>query len=610
MSVRQAVILAGGKGTRLQERLNGKPKPLVDIDGTPLLGRQLETLHRSGISDVVILVNHAADQIAAFCAGAAPAGLRITLIDDGEPPRGTAGALLQAFELLAERFLVVYGDTLFDIDIERFWQSHIDVKAAGTLFLHPNDHPFDSDLVEVDDNRRVVRFHPTPHTADSCLPNLVNAALYVLERDAIAFWREAPGPTDIARDLFPAMLRAGADLRGYISFEYIKDIGTPKRLDKAVACIRSGVVARARRDVRQKAVFLDRDGTINQLQGHLANSRDMRLLDGAAQAVKWLNENEYRAVVVTNQPVLARGETSFSEMRRINGRMETLLGESGAFLDAIYFCPHHPDSGYAGEIPELKRVCSCRKPEIGMIRRAQSDLSIDLDQSWLIGDTTSDLLTAQRAGLLSILVQTGEAGRDGRYSVKPDFVARDLRHAVNIIGNVYPSLRENAFAVSHRVEPGMLVLVSGFPKAGKSSFASVLRQVLQSRGHDARVVSLDGQSQGANLGFTGSGADAVKWMDAAAFPGEITFIVEGENAFAYSSQDKTRVLRLFIDADEAFYKEYPMVNDVNLSETRKLVSHGQLSKPDFIRTARETADVVVAPMDLQSFLHECLRNDH
>lgn len=434
---RQAVILAGGKGTRLQERLNGRPKPLVDVDGEPLLGRQIRALRASGISDILILVNHAADQIEAFCQAPAFADLRITLIDDGEP-RGTAGALLAALEHLAERFLVVYGDTLFDVDLDHFWQAHGEAGADATLFLHPNDHPFDSDLIEIDRAGRVTAFHSPPHEPGAFLPNLVNAAMYVIERNAIAFWRDTAAPSDIARNLFPAMLRRGAHLRGYASFEYIKDIGTPKRLDKAVGHLRAGVVERARRDRPQKAVFLDRDGTINPLRGHLASADDFALIDGVAEAVRRLNDAEYRVVVVTNQPVLARGETTFAEMRRIHNKMQTLLGQSGAFIDGLYLCPHHPDRGFTGEVPELKTTCTCRKPGTALIEQARADLNIDLGQSWFVGDTTGDMLTARRAGLASILVETGEGGRDGKYAVTPDFTARDLGTAVDLLTRLRP----------------------------------------------------------------------------------------------------------------------------------------------------------------------------
>ena len=501
--IRQAVILAGGKGTRLRERLSGRPKPLVDIDGIPLLGRQILALRANGFSEILILVNHLAEQIEAYCASPGFTGLRLALFDDGEP-RGTAGALLHAFDHLSQRFLVAYGDTLFDIDLDRVWRAHEATKADTTLFLHPNDHPYDSDLTETDKEGRITAFHSPPHEPGRSLPNLVNAGLYVMDREPIAFWRERPGPTDLARDLFPAMLRRGARLQGYVSFEYIKDIGTPDRLDRAIGQLRAGVVERARRDRPQKAVFLDRDGTINELRGHLARADQLVLIEGAADAIKQLNAAEYRVVIATNQPVLARGETDWAEMRRIHGKLQSLLGQQGAFVDAIYMCPHHPDGGYPGEVFALKIACECRKPGIGLVEDARRDLNIDLGRSWFVGDTTRDILTARRAGLPSILVETGEAGRDGRYAVAPDFVMRDLVAAVRFITCVHEPLSDTSSRVAQHVSAGSLVLVGGLARQGKSLLAGVLCQMLRGTGLDARVLALDGFLRNLNEREPGS----------------------------------------------------------------------------------------------------------
>ena len=302
----QAIILAGGKGTRLASRLNGKPKPLVDVDGTPLLRRQIEALVQSGCDDIVLLVNHAADQIEAFVAQL-DLPVKVTLIDDGDP-RGTAGATLACLDRLHDRFIVVYGDTLFDLDIAHMLADHARSGAQATLLLHPNDHPADSDLVEIDEAGWVRAFHSYPHPPGAWLRNLVNAAFYVVDRSLLEPWVGRMQAGDFAKDLFPALVAEGARIRGYVSFEYIKDIGTPARLDKAENHLRSGVVARARRCTPQRAVFLDRDGTLNHLRGHLSRAEDLELIEGAGEAVRRLNEAEYRVVLITNQPVLARGE--------------------------------------------------------------------------------------------------------------------------------------------------------------------------------------------------------------------------------------------------------------------------------------------------------------
>lgn len=435
----QAVILAGGKGTRLAPRLNGAPKPLVEIGGKPLLERQLLLLKEYGIRSVCLLVNHRAEDISAFCRANGNFGLALTLVDDGEP-RGTAGAFLAARPRLEDGeddALVLYGDTLLNVDLGRFLAFHAAHAGAATLFLHPNDHPYDSDLVETDAADAVRAFHAYPHPPEAHYPNLVNAALYAVRKSALAPWlflgREPARIVDFAKDLFPAMLEAGLALHGYRSPEYIRDVGTPERLDRAGADIAAGLLARGSLKTPRAAVFLDRDGVINREKGFLRRREDFELLPGAARAIRALNRAGLLCVVVTNQPVLARGECNEEELAAIHAKMDALLGQEGAYLDRLYYCPHHPDSGYPGERPELKIRCRCRKPETGMIERAAKELNIDLGRSWLIGDRTGDILAARRAGVRSILVKTGFGGADGKYPCAPDHVADDLGEAVRLM---------------------------------------------------------------------------------------------------------------------------------------------------------------------------------
>jgi histidinol-phosphate phosphatase family protein len=229
------------------------------------------------------------------------------------------------------------------------------------------------------------------------------------------------------------MLAAGAGIKGYASFEYVKDIGTPARHAKAAAQLRSGLVERASLTRKQKAVFLDRDGTLNLQRGFVTAPGQLDLIPGAALAVRRLNEAEFRAVLITNQPVIARGETTFDGLRRIHARLETLLGAEGAFLDAIYFCPHHTDKGFPGEVAALKIDCSCRKPKTGMIETAVRDLNIDLGRSWLVGDATRDIETARRAKIRSVLVKTGVGGTDATFAATPDYAVADVGAAVDLI---------------------------------------------------------------------------------------------------------------------------------------------------------------------------------
>lgn len=434
----QLVILAGGKGTRLAERLcqaDGTllPKPLVQIGGMPLLERQLLHAKANGFCKVLLLVNHRAEVIENFC-NTCPSleRLDVQLINDGEP-RGTAGAVFAAFDSLEDEFCVMYGDTLLNVDLERMHARHVASGAGVTLFVHPNSHPQDSDLLEPDEDGNLIRLHPYPHQENRNYRNLVNAALYYMRREALAPYRQMPVPSDFAKDVFPLMLADGCRVSLYASPEYIKDTGTPSRLDEAEADIVSGRFAAQTLRQPQQAVFLDRDGVINQERGHISKVEDMVLLPGVAKAIKKINKSGMLAVVVTNQPVVARGECDEAELRRIHDRLETLLGLEGAYIDRLYCCPHHPDKGFAGERTELKIHCRCRKPETGMLELARDEMHIDLASSWLVGDRTGDILCAQQAGVKAVLVKTGDAGRDAKFDVIPDMTVADLNEAVDAI---------------------------------------------------------------------------------------------------------------------------------------------------------------------------------
>lgn len=490
---RQAVILAGGKGTRLRDRLKGLPKPLVDVCGVPLLERQIQLLQRYQFSQVLILVNHAAEHILDFCRQKQNWGLDITCIDDGEP-RGTAGATLAIEHLLAEDFLVVYGDTLLEVDLDRFLAFHEAVPdAAATLFLHPNDHPHDSDLIDLGPNADIRGFFNTPHPSQEDLPNLVNAALYWIRRPALKPWvDERPaGIFDFARDLFPQMVRRGHRLRGYVSPEYIKDAGTPERLDRVCADLSSGKVHRSSLAHPQPVVFLDRDGTLNREVGYIRDRNQLELLPGVAEALRRLNRSENRSCVITNQPVIARGETTFEELEGIHRRLATQLGHSGAFVDRIYFCPHHPDAGFAGERKELKIRCSCRKPNTGLVEQATKDFNADLSRSWLIGDTTVDVETARRAGVRSILLETGHGGLDNRHGAMPDYVLPDLDQAVDFVLKDHSALLERVSPLVKNIGPGALIFIGGQSRSGKSFLASAMRELLLMRNLSTVIVPAD-----------------------------------------------------------------------------------------------------------------------
>ena len=422
------VIVAGGKGARLAHLFPGLPKALVPIGGKPVLAHQLELAAKSGIHTVTILVGYLSQRIAEFVGDGSAFGIDARILVESKP-LGNAGALIQNLDTLPDHFFVLYGDVMTAADLPRMGCFHLDRKADFTCLVHPNDHPLDSDLLEVDDDGRVTAIHAYPHPRDRDFANLVNAALYVVRRDALRPWSGHIKNLDFTKDVLSGLLAVGARVFAYRSSEYARDMGTPKRLERVEADWRAGMINIAHSGVRP-AVFLDRDGTLNIDKGHLRRPEDLELFPRVGEALAALRHAGFYLVVLTNQSVVARGEASEHDVAAVHRRLEWELGKAGAYLDGIYVCPHHPDGGFPGERANLKIKCECRKPSIGLLERACRDLSIDMSKSWVIGDQTRDVEMARRAGLRSILLQTGVAGRDGHFECAADHVAPDLMQAV------------------------------------------------------------------------------------------------------------------------------------------------------------------------------------
>ena len=489
--MKQALILSGGQGTRAKSRIGNKPKSLIEIDNKPILWYQLELLKKYNYTQVLILVNHLADQIIEYINSNQDWGINIKVIDE-EVPMGTAGAVINCMSLLEDNFLVMYGDTMLDVNLSYFERFHdLDLNTSVSLFVHPNDHPFDSDLIEVNDDNTVTAFHKYPHNNEYFYPNLVNAALYYIKKSCLMHWNDKVSKLDFGKDIFPFLLENNFIIKAYNSPEYIKDTGTPERIDEVNQDLKSGYINNCGFQLQQPCIFLDRDGSLNKEVGYLKDATNFQLFPNTINGIKKINKSKYRAIVITNQPVIARGECSVDNLLKIHNKMETKLGAQGAYLDRIYYCPHHPDSGFDGEIPSLKFECKCRKPAIGMIEKAASDFNIDLNESWLLGDSTVDILTAKNAGVKSILLETGYAGLDQRFNVLPDYTLPDLDAAINFILSENFYLQTVCEKNSRNVKPGDFVFISGLSRVGKTNLSSTLKYHLLEKNHNAIVLSLD-----------------------------------------------------------------------------------------------------------------------
>jgi D,D-heptose 1,7-bisphosphate phosphatase len=403
----KVVIIAGGQGTRIASVNSEIPKAMIPVCGKPIIQHEVELCKRYGFTDFLFIIGYMGDQISSYFGDGSKWGVNIDYYQETQP-LGTAGALGYLKDKLTEDFYVFYGDTIVDFDMEAMLKYHQEKNADATLFLHPNDHPYDSDIVQLDAEGKVLKFDNKPHPEGFVSKNIVNAALFIFS-PKILEKIEVGVKSHIEKHVLPRCLEAGMNLYGYVSPEYIKDMGTPDRYEAVCQDFESGKVARLNKKNPRPAIFLDRDGTINEEVNLLNKPEQLKLIEGAAEAIRLINKSDYLAIIVTNQPVIARNLCSIEELEYIHASLETMLGKERAYVNAIYYCPHHPDKGYPEERPEYKIDCECRKPKPGLLLQAAKDWNIDLSKSYMIGDSDRDLKVGQNAGCMdSIVIKTNE----------------------------------------------------------------------------------------------------------------------------------------------------------------------------------------------------------
>ena len=433
----KTVIMAGGRGTRISELFPDIPKPLIPIEGIPVLEREIISLKNQGFKDIIMTISHMGDKIMNHFGDGSKLGVSIQYYNE-VTPLGNAGALFKLRkDLGTDPFLLLNADAVFDVDFNRMVRFHQEHGGLVTLFTHPNNHPYDSGLIIADKDMSVQSWLAKEDVRPTYYKNRVNAGLHVIDpkildmasidADKIGTVDETTGKTvkvDLDRQLLKPLAGTGK-MFCYDSPEYVKDMGTPERFSQVEEDFKAGRVSAKNLSNKQKAIFLDRDGTINKYVGFLRDINEFELIDGVNEAIKKINVSGYLAIVITNQPVIARGEVTYEELNEIHNKMETLLGNQGAYLDSIYYCPHHPDSGFDGEVKELKIDCDCRKPKPGLLLKAAEELNIDVSQSWMIGDSKNDIIAGKSAGCKTSLI--------GNEDYKQDITVDSLLTFVNEI---------------------------------------------------------------------------------------------------------------------------------------------------------------------------------
>lgn len=405
------VINAGGLGTRLSEAYNGLPKALVPIFNKPIIIDQINKFIFQGFQNFYILLRYKSEQIIKILKKEYQnSKINIEFFIESEP-LGSGGSLLAHLNDLPENFIFTYCDIYFDLDISKMILFHERNLSRMTILVHPNDHPYDSDLISIKSNNIVDYLKPHPHTYNNYPGNIVNAAFYVVNKICLSGLKNTGQKQDFAQDIIPRIL-SNFKVFGYKTPEFLKDIGTPTRLEK----VKQSYYNRFRSGKQNRVICLDRDGTMNKCADgdYITRPKDFELFDGVSKAIMIFRKLGFFVFCVTNQPVIARGEIDVEGLKKIHLKMEWLLGIQNTYLDEIFFCPHHTDSGYLGEVVELKIDCDCRKPKTGLLDQVMEYVPFDISESWFVGDSWRDVMCGQAYGMRTCSVGAEDLGADVR----------------------------------------------------------------------------------------------------------------------------------------------------------------------------------------------------
>lgn len=386
MNVDQAVFLVGGQGTRLHGLTAEKAKPVLDVGGRPFLDYLLDEASRHGISRALLLCGYRAEEVTRAYRGRVIRGMQVDAVTEATPA-GTAGALALAAGRLDRCFFLVNGDSLFDFN----WLS----------LCPPPDEPWPA-LVRMGlaggvTGARYGRVGIEGHQVRSFAPagssdEPINAGVYFMSKAILS--RIGPAPCSLERDVLPGLAAEGL-IEGCLVDAPFIDIGIPEDYRRAQTLVPA--------ILKRPAAFLDRDGVINEDTGYVHRIDQVRWIDGAREAVRWLNDAGYFVFIVTNQAGVARGFYSEDNINELHAWMNVELGKAGAHIDCAEYCPYHPE----GTVDRYRQASDLRKPAPGMLKKLLSEWPVDASRSFLVGDRITDLEAAAAAGIPGHLFQGG-----------------------------------------------------------------------------------------------------------------------------------------------------------------------------------------------------------
>jgi mannose-1-phosphate guanylyltransferase/phosphomannomutase len=395
----EIAILIGGKGSRVKKISKKIPKAFLKIGKYSIIDHQLKQL--SKLKKKIFIISN--KKISKFNNKLKNKYKSIDLkIFEESKQLGTGGCLKPLQNYKKNDYLIIMGDLIFNIDFKKFYSFHKKNKSDITLLVHPNDHPYDSDLLEINEKSQLIKFHNKPHKTDD-IGNLCSSGIFLINKKILKFIKPNKFQ-DLSKDILPKLLKKNIKVFAYNTREYVKDAGTPKRINLVKKHMKTIKFINGNINKKLPAIFLDRDGVINKEYSNKHYQDPMQINMGAVSAVKKINDKNFLCVVVTNQPAIAKGIITLNKLKIDHKKLEYHFGLKGAYFDRIYFCPYHPKKGFKGEIKKFKKKSTWRKPDNGMFLQAIKDLNIDKKKSYMIGNSSADYYAAKKTGIKCLIV--------------------------------------------------------------------------------------------------------------------------------------------------------------------------------------------------------------
>ena len=422
----QAVIICGGKGSRLKSLIGNKPKALVKFNNKENLKIQIETLKRNGIKSFLFLVNNFEFEIREFLKKNYEDRF---IIKKDEDYFGTGGCLYGAKKYLEKKFVIVYSDLFLKFNFKNFVKESLLSKCCFSCVVHANNHPFDSDTVDLDKNYKIKKIYKK-NTNNFKINNAISGVYFAKKNFLNYFYFKKKKNYDLVNDVLPFIIKKNHNVYGYKTIEYIKDFGTPGRIKDINNDIKKNKIKNLDFSFKSKAIFLDRDGVINQENKKVKNIKNFKIFPNTNKVIKKINNNKIPCFIISNQSGLAKKEFSLIDLFKVISKLDNYLSQKKAYIDDFLICPHYDKLKYKNT--NISFFSKYRKPNPGMITYLATKYRINLKRSFFIGDTDIDVLTGKKAGLKTILVE-GPKLKDYKMNIKPTFKVKSLKSAVNLI---------------------------------------------------------------------------------------------------------------------------------------------------------------------------------